>query len=346
MTAQRVIILTEGRSNPYNAKTATNYVRYKTAEVVALLDSTQRGKTSGELLGVGGAIPVVGSLGEAPDATTLVIGISPPGGNLPPAWRAIILEAADRGMHIISGLHEFLGDDPEIAARAARHGGRIVDVRKNNERSVARQEGLDPRCLRIHTVGHDCNVGKMVVSLELALALKKRGHDTKFVATGQTGMMLEGDGCPIDCVVADFINGAAENLVLQNQHHAIIVVEGQGTVVHPMYSGVTLGLLHGCVPDGLIMCIELGRTHIAALPHVKIPPLPELIALYEQLGSLMHPCKVIGIGINSRKVTANEAARERQRIRDEIGLPACDVLRDGPEELTDAVLAFKATLGK
>ena len=343
---QRVIILTEGRTDPYGAKTATNYVRYKTDEVVALLDSTKAGKTAGELLGVGGAIPVVARLADAPTADTLVIGIAPDGGRLPPAWKAVVLEAVGKGMSLISGLHEFLGDDPEIAAAARRSGARVFDVRKNDERTVARRQGIDEKCLRIHTVGHDCNVGKMVVSLELARALSRRGVDAKFVATGQTGIMLEGDGCPIDCVVSDFVNGAAEQLVLKNQHHPVIVVEGQGSLVHPMYSGVTLGLLHGCMPHGLIMCYEVGRTQVALMKDVALPGLPELIRIYETMANLMHPCRVIGIGMNSRKVSAAEAARERARVREQVGLPVCDVLRDGPDELVEATLAFKKELGR
>ena len=151
-------------------------------------------------------------------------------------------------MEVLSGLHTFVSDDPELSEAARRHNVRIFDVRKNNERDVAQRKNINERCLRIHTVGHDCNVGKMVVSVEVTNALRKRGHDAKFVATGQTGIMIEGDGCPIDAVVADFINGAAEKLVLQNQHHEILLIEGQGSIIHPRYSAVTLGLLHGCMP--------------------------------------------------------------------------------------------------
>ena len=341
MTPTQVILLTEGRTDPYGAKTATNYVRYKPECVVALLDSTQAGKTAAALLGVGGDLPVVASLAAAPPANTLVIGASPPGGRFPPGWRDIILQAVERGMTVVNGLHEFLNNDPELVAAAQRSGARLMDIRRNNERSVATQVGLHNQCLRVHTVGHDCNVGKMVVSLELARALQRRGVDTKFVATGQTGIMLEGDGCPIDCVVSDFVSGAAEQLVLKNQSHSMLMIEGQASLVHPMYSGVTLGLLHGSAPHGLVLCYEVGRTHIASLPHFRIPPLPLLVSLFETMANLMHPCKVIGIGINSRKVSATAAAEERRRVRDELGLPACDVVRDGPDELVEAILRLR-----
>jgi uncharacterized NAD-dependent epimerase/dehydratase family protein len=244
---RRMILLTDGVTNVGTAKTAVNLIRYKPEEVAAILDPSNAGKTSRELFGLGN-VPVIRALADAPDANVLAIGIAPAGGKLPQTMRAALLEGIGRGMEILSGLHQFLGDDPELAEAARRHHVRIFDVRKNNERDVTQRKNLDPRCLRIHTVGHDCNVGKMVVSVEAANALRRRGHDAKFVATGQTGIMIEGDGCPIDAVVADFINGAAEKLVLQNQHHEILLIEGQGSIIHPRYSAVTLGLLHGCMP--------------------------------------------------------------------------------------------------
>jgi uncharacterized NAD-dependent epimerase/dehydratase family protein len=339
---RRIVILTEGYSNPHAGKTAACVIRYRREEVLAVLDSTQRGKTAGALLGAGGDLPIVGSLAEVPTADTLLIGIAPPGGRVPAAWRSIILEAIGRGMNVVSGLHDFLSDDAEFAAAAREHGARLHDVRKNRERDVANRQGIRPDCLRIHTVGHDCSVGKMVVSVEVAAALKAAGHDAKFVATGQTGIMIEGDGLPIDCVVADFVNGAAEKLVLQNQHHDILLIEGQGSLVHPRYSAVTLGLLHGCMPHGLILCYEVGRERIGGMEQFAIPPLAELVRINEAMANLMHPCRVIGIGMNSRRVGADEAEAERRRVRAELGLPVCDVLRHGPDDLVQAVLRRKA----
>ena len=300
LMTRKLLLLTEGHSNPSTAKTAVNLIRYKPGEVVAILDSTNQGTTSQSLFGLGGDLPVVGSLEDAPGADTLLIGIAPAGGKLPSAMRRIVLEAIARGMNIISGLHEFLGIDPEIGEAARRHGVTVLDVRANRERDVAHRQGINPQCLRIHTVGHDCNVGKMVVSLELALAFRRAGHDAKFVATGQTGIMIEGDGCPVDAVVADFINGAAEKLVLQNQHHAMLFVEGQGSLTHPRYSAVTLGLLHGCVPDGLILCYEMGRESVSGMDHVRLPSLAQFKQLYETMANVMHPCKVIGVAVNGR----------------------------------------------
>ncbi|MDX1947413.1 MAG: DUF1611 domain-containing protein [Pirellulaceae bacterium] len=341
MPDPRLIILTEGYTEPHAGKTASCIIRYRGQDVVALLDGTQAGRTSGELLGVG-SVPIVARLDDAPTANTLLLGIAPPGGKIPPPWRAIILDAISRRrMNVISGLHDFVGDDPEFAAAAKIAGIQITDVRKNSEKTIARRKGLRPDCLRVHAVGHDCSIGKMVVSVEVTNGLKKRGHDAKFIATGQTGIMVEGDGLPIDCIVADFVSGAAERLVLEHQHHEILVVEGQGSLVHPSYSGVTLGLLHGCAPQALLLCYEVGRERVTGVESVKIPPLAEIKRINEVMSNIHQPCKVIGIGINSRRVSAAEAAQERARIKAEFGLPACDVIRDGPDELVDAVLAFK-----
>jgi len=344
MAPRCIVILTEGSTNPITAKTAACVVRYKPEDVVALLDTTQAGRTSHDLLGVGGDIPVVGSLADAAGANTLMIGIAPGGGKLPPAWKTTILEAVDRGMNIVSGLHDFLSNDPEIAAAAARRGVEIHDVRKNNERDVAGRKNLREDCLRIHTIGQDCSVGKMLASVEIALGLKARGYDAKFVATGQTGIMIEGDGCPVDCVVSDFVNGAAEKLVLANQHHDILVVEGQGAISHPRYSSVTLGLLHGCVPHGMIMVYEAGRTTVHGMSHIPLTPLPKLVEAYEMLASLAMRSRVIGVAINSRLLSADEAEKERERVRRELGVPACDVIRHGPGDLVDAVLALRHEL--
>lgn len=336
-----IVILTEGHTDPHTAKTASCMIRYKPDEVVAVLDGTQRGRTTGEVLGVGGALPIVGSLNEAPPANTLLLGIAPPGGKIPLAWRPVILEAIGRGMNIWSGLHDFVSNDSEFAAAAARAGVQIVDVRRNNEREIARRKGLRSDCLRIHTVGHDCSIGKMVTSVELTLGLKKRGVDAKFIATGQTGIMVEGDGLPLDCVVADFVAGAAEKMVLQHQHHEVLVVEGQGSLVHPSYSGVTLSLLHGCCPHGLVYVYEIGRTSVTGVDHVKLPPMSHFLKMYDLMANANFTCRIVGIAMNSRRVSAQEAAAERNLVRRETGLPVCDVIRDGSDELVDAIEKFR-----
>jgi uncharacterized NAD-dependent epimerase/dehydratase family protein len=316
-------------------------IRYRAEDVVGVIDSTEKGQTTQQLLGVGGRIPVVGSLEELPTANTLLIGIAPPGGKIPLPWRQVIMQAICRGMDVISGLHDFLSDDPEFSAAAKEKGVRLIDVRRNKEKDIARRVGLREDCLRIHTVGHDCSVGKMVTAVEITNELKRHGYDAKFLATGQTGIIVEGDGCPVDCVVADFVSGSTEKLILQHQHHDILVIEGQGSLVHPSYSGVTLGLLHGCSPHGLILCYEIGRSTVTGIPHMKIPPLAEIKRLNEMMASALQPCQVIGISMNGRCVSPREAEAERERVRAEFQLPVCDIFRNGPQELVDAVLDLK-----
>jgi uncharacterized NAD-dependent epimerase/dehydratase family protein len=341
---RRIVVLTEGHTNPIEAKTAACVIRYRGDEVVAALDSTAAGRRTGELLGVGGDKPIVASLGEAPEADTLLIGIAPSGGKIPPRWRPIILEALRRGMDVISGLHEFLCDDAQFAAAARESGAKLVDVRKNDERDVAKFEPFRTGCLRIHTVGQDCSLGKMLTSVELTRALNARGHDAKFIATGQTGIMIEGDGCPVDRVVSDFIAGAVEKQILANQHHDFLIVEGQGSIVHPKYSAVTLGLLHGCRPQGMILCYEVGRTVTHGLPSVPLPPLAKVRELNEMMASVLEPSRVIGVAMNTSRVTAAEAEADRERVRAKLGLPVCDVIRHGPDELVEAVLALRREL--
>jgi uncharacterized NAD-dependent epimerase/dehydratase family protein len=342
--SRRMLVLTDGHSNPITAKTAVCVLRYCPEQVVAVLDTTAAGQTAEQLLGVGGETPVVGDVESAPAANALLIGIAPAGGKIPPRWRSFVLDAIGRGMDIVSGLHEFLANDAEFVAAAQRSGSQLIDIRRNDEHDVSNRLNIREDCLRILTVGQDCCVGKMVVAFELAKALRSERRSTKFIATGQTGILIEGDGCPIDCVVSDFVSGAVEKLILAHQHHDILLVEGQGSLSHPRYSAVTLGLLHGSMPQGMILCYEVGRTHVNGMPHIPLASLAELREVYERMANLMGPSRVIGIGMNSRLVSDEEAQAERERLRREFGLPVCDVFRHGPDELVGAVLALRREL--
>lgn len=342
MTQRKMVLLTWGHSNPRTAKTAAGLLRYCPDECVAVFDPDNAGRKAREFLETGGQTPIIGKLSDAPTANTLVMGIAPPGGRIPEPWRAVLFEGIERGMDLLSGLHDFLSDDVELAEAAAKKGVKITDVRKNNFRQIARRTGLNPNCFRLHTVGHDCSVGKMVVSLEISRGLQARGRDAHFIATGQTGIMVSGAGLPLDCIVADFVSGGAEKLVLDNQHHEIVVVEGQGSLVHPSYSGVTLSLLHGCLPHALIFVFEAGRETVGGLDHVTLPKLEKQIELFETMGSLYQPCKTIGIAMNGRRVGAEEAKLIAHRVEAELQLPVADVIRDGSAKLLDAVERYYA----
>ncbi len=310
-----MVLLTWGHTNPRTAKTATGLLRFCPEECSAIFDPDNAGRKANELLEVGGQTPIVGSLDEVSDADTLVMGIAPPGGKIPAAWREVIIEAIRRRMNILSGLHDFLSDDAELQAEADEVGVRIDDVRKNNFKQVARRPGFRPDCLRLHTVGHDCSVGKMLVSLVTARGLAQRGIDAQFVATGQTGIMVSGSGLPIDCVAADFVSGAAEQLVLDHQDHEVIVVEGQGSLTHPSYSAVTLGLLHGCQPQGLIFVFEAGREQVGGLEHVTIPDLVTQRNLLETMASIYQPCETIAVAMNGRQLSPERAQSVSAGIR-------------------------------
>ena len=334
--SRKILILTEGLSSPNSAKTACSVIRYRRDEVVGVLDSTVPPQTSQALLEVGGDLPVVNSIDAVPEANVLLIGIAPTGGSLPAPMRAHVLSAIARGMDVESGLHDFLDDDVEFAEVAKTSGSKLHDLRHNNEREVAKRQNISNDCLRIHTVGHDCSVGKMVASIELARGLSAVGIDTKFIATGQTGMLIEGDGCPVDAVVADFISGAVEKQILAQQHHRVLVIEGQGSLTHPCYSAVTLGLLHGCLPHGLVYCYEMGRKKVKGVDHIELPTIESQRELYLAMANMAQPCNFIGVAINSRHADQAAYRAEQARIEAEWNLPACDVFREGVTPLVEA----------
>ena len=339
----RIVILTEGKSNPTDAKTATGVLRYRADEVVAILDSGLTGTTAAERLGVGGDIPFIGSVADV-DADTLLIGIAPAGGGLPASWRVLLRQAIERRMSIVSGLHVFIGDDPEFRELAEKRGVRIHDVRKPPaDLPVSRNLARSPTCFRVHTVGHDCSVGKMLTSLEITRVLQERGHSAEFLATGQTGIMISGKGIPIDAVVSDFVAGAAEKLVLESRDRDFVVVEGQGSLIHPLFSGVTLGLLHGCAPQAMVMCVDPRRTGIK---HGNAPmrPLPDVIDLYERMANLIAPSSVVGVSLNTSSLSDSEAVAEVEGIGGLTGLPTTDVIRFGCGSIVDAILEARSAL--
>ncbi len=338
---RKIVILTEGNSNPTHAKTATGVLRYRQSEVVAVLDSTCAGKTAQELLQVGGSVPCVASLDEI-DADTLLIGIAPPGGGLPESWRSVLHKAMSRGMRIVSGLHVYLNDDEELKRTADQYGVVIHDVRRPPPGiTVSGHEARSTTCFRVHTVGHDCGVGKLVVSLEVTRGLKKLGRRAEFVATGQTGVMIAESGVPIDAVVSDFVAGAIEAEVLKHQNEEFVLVEGQGSLIHPMYSGVTLGLLHGCNPQAMIMCLDPTHTRIRH-SGAPMPAVEEVISIYERMANVFVSSRVVGVAVNTSSLSASAAEKEIEQTSERTGLPTTDVIRFGVDALVEAVLAEEA----
>ncbi|MGH7725100.1 MAG: DUF1611 domain-containing protein, partial [Candidatus Eiseniibacteriota bacterium] len=238
------------------------------------------------------------------------------------------------------GLHSFLADDPELAARARALGIRLVDLRAvPPELPVAAGRAREVAAHVTLTVGSDCNVGKMTAAWEVHRSLLARGERSAFVATGQTGILLAGRGLAVDRMIADFIAGAAEALVLEAATGSDwVIVEGQGSLLHPGYSGVTLGLVHGSLPQSMILCHQATRTRIR-VGEVPIAPLVELVRRYEDALAPIRSGKVIGVALNTFDLPEVEARAALARAQQETGLPATDPVRFGPEPLTDALLA-------
>ncbi len=345
---RRILILAEGRFSVLDAKTATCVLRYRGGEVVAVLDSVNAGRDCAEVIGVGRGIPVVGTLAEglARGPDTLLIGVAPRGGRLPAPWRAMLLEALGRGLEVVSGLHTFLADDPELAAAAAAGGEAIWDVRRVPDDLPVASRVADrvPATVAL-TVGSDCNVGKMTAAMELVLAARGRGRKAVFAPTGQTGLFIGGWGIVVDRVIADFIGGAAEQIVLRNAPGAdLIVVEGQGSIHHPGYSGVTLGLLHGSMPDALVLVHQPTRTGTLN-DEIPIPPLRDLIRTYEAAAALLKPAPVVAIALNCYDVDDRAAREFGRRIEAETGLPAVDPVKFGADRLLEPLLAIRKEPG-
>lgn len=341
---RRIALLTDGYSTPFLAKTAINLLRYRTQDMAAVIDREHRGKVAQDVFRIGGHVPIVASVRDLEDIDAIYIGIAPPGGRLPSEWRDELRSAIARKLDVVSGLHDFLQEDLDYVERARASGSRLIDVRRNTFRLTGKGANFPSRCIRIHTVGHDCSVGKMVAALEVQLALSASGHDAKFLATGQTGIMIDGDGVPIDCVVSDFVNGAAEELVRRSQDHDYLLVEGQGSLTHPAYSAVTLGLLHGCAPHGLVFCYEAGRSMVKGFDSIPIPPLEEQMRFFETAANFRHPSKFIAVAVNTRTLTPEAAAEHIRLAESRFQLPTCDVYREGPSKLVSACVALRAEI--
>jgi uncharacterized NAD-dependent epimerase/dehydratase family protein len=335
--APRYLLLAEGSSlDPQHGKTARGVLRYRREDVVAILDSVRVGDRDD-------GVPVVGKVEEALplEPNTALVGLATQGGRFPPAWIELLKECIAAGLHLENGLHEFLADNPELSAMAYERGLEVRDLRRPPaDLSTATGANLDVPATIVLTVGSDCAIGKMTVSLELDLEARRRGLRSMFVPTGQTGIAIAGWGIAVDAVVADFIAGAAERLVVEGARRGgqLLWVEGQGSLLHPMYSGVTLGLYHGSVPHLLVLCHEVGRTEIDGARGHRIPSLRELVELHERLALPARPARVVAVALNTCALAHEDAREAIAATEAETGLPADDPVRYGSGRLVDAVL--------
>jgi uncharacterized NAD-dependent epimerase/dehydratase family protein len=338
VSERRILILGEGFSDdPHYGKTMRGIISYGPDPVVAILDS-QRAGADHE------GIPIVASVEEAlPYAPTVaVVGVATQGGRFPPAWRAILRSCIESGLDVESGLHEFLTEDPELAPLARAHGVELRDLRRPPAGlNVPTGANLEVAARIVLTVGSDCAIGKKTVAIELDREARSRGLESVFVPTGQTGIAIAGWGIAVDAVVADFLAGAAEQLVVEGARRGgkLLFVEGQGSIVHPLYSGVTMGLVHGSAPHAFVLCHKAGATEIEGCPGHPIPPLRELVELHEAVALRRRPAKVACIALNTGDLRDDDEARAA--IADaaaETGLPADDPVRFGGRFLLDALL--------
>jgi D-glutamate N-acetyltransferase len=335
---KRYLVLAEGKAlDPHYGKTARGAILYGPHPVTAVVDSENAGA---DLEGV----PIVGSVEEGltlePQPNTALVGVAVAGGRLPSEWRSLLVSVLEAGLDLESGMHEFLSEDPELAEIARSHGAEIRDLRKPPvDLSVSTGENLRHEATVVLTVGSDCAIGKKSVAIELDREARARGVRSVFVPTGQTGIAIAGWGIAVDAVVADFLAGAAERLVLEGAKRGdVLFVEGQGSIVHPQFSGVALGLYHGSAPHLLVLCHMARETEIDGCPGHPIPPLAELVELHERMSLPARPAQVAALALNTHRLAEHEARRAIAEAEEETGLPADDPVRFGPVRLLEALL--------
>jgi uncharacterized NAD-dependent epimerase/dehydratase family protein len=337
VSEKKYLILAEGFSHdPHYGKTLRGVLRYRRDSVVAILD-TQRAGASDD------GVPVVATVDEgmAYEPDTALVGVVTQGGHFPGDWQDLLKSCVEHGLDVENGLHVRLHDIPGLPELAREHGIELRDLREPPpDLSTATGANLDVDATIVLTVGSDCAIGKMTATCELDLEARKRGLRSVFVPTGQTGIAIAGWGISVDAVVSDFIAGAAERLVVEGATRGdLLWVEGQGAILHPIYSGVTVGLIHGSAPHLYVLCHEVGRTITEGDPtESPIPSLPELIDLHERMSLKLRSAKVVAVSLNTSTVSDDEARAAIAETERETGLPTDDPVRFGAEKLLEAVL--------
>ncbi len=325
---------------PDRAKTAVGILRFGDREVAAVVDRDLAGDRVHDHVADVQDAPIVDSMADAPECDELIIGIAPIGGGFEPSWRPDVRTALERGCDVTAGLHYFLRDDEEFAELAAEHDCELTDVRRPPEDlTVAEGIAHEVDAQVIGTVGTDCSTGKMTTSYALRDAARERGVDAEVVPTGQTGILIDGEGIAVDRVISDFAAGAVERMVRERGDHDLLIVEGQGALGHPAYSGVTLSLLHGAQPDGLVLCHEAGRDRVHSYESFAIPPVAEYANLYEDLSTPVRDTEVVAGCLNTRSIGEDDAAATAiEEYASKLGVPATDPVRFEADAVLDAVL--------
>lgn len=336
----RVAILAVGQFSRATAKTAIGVLRYAPYRVVAVIDPERAESDAAVHVGVGAGVPVVATVAEAADrgAEVVLVGTAAAGGRIPDAYRPFLADALRRGIEVWNGLHERVLDDPSLRAAAAAGGAHVRELREPpKDLPIGGHRRVREGATVVLTVGSDAAVGKMTTSLEIVAALERTGERAAFVATGQTGIAIAGEGIAVDAVVADFMAGAAERMVCEAAERADwVVVEGQGALTHPGFSGVALGLLHGCDPDLMVLCHDVSRRTVKGYDAEGLPvrSLRECVAIHEEAASWRRPpghrrARVVAVALNTATASHEDAAAAIRGAGAETGLPAADPIREG-----------------
>ncbi|MEC7965636.1 MAG: N-acetyltransferase DgcN [Pseudomonadota bacterium] len=277
---------------------------------------------------------------KAAGAKTLVIGVANRGGVISQAWKKVLVTALEEGFDLASGLHNLLKDEEDLVAVAKATGQELHDVRVP-EVDYPIANGKKRTGKRLLAVGTDCSVGKMYTALCMEKEMRERGMKASFRATGQTGILITGDGVPLDAVIADFMAGSIEYITPNNDADHWDIIEGQGSLFHVSYSGVTMALIHGGQPDALVVCHEPTRDHMRGLPDYQLPSLESVRDMALSLAKVANPdCQVVGYSINTQNMPEDEAKAYCAKVEAELGLPATDPFRFGAGKLVDALDAI------
>lgn len=270
-------------------------------------------------------------------ANTLVAGVANRGGVISQGWIDVLREALEAGMDLAAGLHNRLADVPELKEAADKHGRNIFDVRHPTE-TFPVANGEKRSGMRLLPVGTDCSCGKMYAALAIEREMKSRGMKATFRATGQTGILIAGQGVSVDAVIADFISGSVETIAPINEPDHWDIIEGQGSLFHPSYAGVSTGLLHGAQPDALVLCHEPTRTHMRGLPHYSLPDLEECMEANLKVASLTNPdVKFVAVAVDTSRLDADAAQIFLEETQKQLGLPTVDPVRTGVGAIVDAL---------
>ncbi len=345
---KQIVILADKRFGPTTSKLANSVIRYLGYEVLAVIDSHHAGKTVQQVLGFGGEIPIYPDLEEALlfQPKTLIIGISPPGGQFPSDWYPVIISAIQNRMDIVSGLHEYLSDVVEFNVLADKYSVKLVDLRKfTGPHVLARGLAKNFRSKIILTVGTHGNVGKMTATIEVIKKLQEQGRSADWLPTGQIGILLKGRGIPADVIKGDFISGAVESsLARLDGNFEYLFVEGQGSLQHMAYSPVSLALLHGSLPDAMILC---HRTDVGVSEYgINTDDLNASIEMNERMLAFVKPSKVVGISINTYNLSEDRARKVIADAEKQTGLPVTDPVRYDAGILADALVEYFKTYRK